>query len=240
MIFCYSHFFQENNGVIYHLSRIEIQFRLFFTSFPEWKERKIDTWHFHIFLYIARNNRWILSNSKRSKEKNLNIWVTYFFFLIIITIHYTSNSFNLLLVFTKMLGYKKFCVSSSSSFVGDVGDPEREGPLILRVGKAVRSFFGVFFTFWRLLNGTGSLWHSTISTFSRNEYFLSSSLSQSSLFEGFSEKRLCLMMKIYWIVLIVAWVMRFMRFSHRKLHRIHVRGESLIRMKRIEFKFESD
>jgi hypothetical protein len=95
-----------------------------------------------------------------------------------------------------MLGYKKFCVSSSSSFVGVVGEPEREGPLMLSVGKAARSFFGVFFVLGGILYGTGSLWHSTISNLSHSGDLRSSSLSQSSLFVGFSEKRLCMMIKI--------------------------------------------
>ena len=44
-----------------------------------------------------------------------------------------------------MLGYKKFCLSSSSSFVGDeAGEPDLDGPLILSVGRAVSSNFGVF------------------------------------------------------------------------------------------------
>ena len=63
--------------------------------------------------------------------------------------HYTSNSFNLLRIFTKRLqlklslGYKKFCISSSSSRevgdvdVGDVrGEGAGDGPLMLSVGKA--------------------------------------------------------------------------------------------------------
>jgi hypothetical protein len=108
-------------------------------------------------------------------------------------IHYTSNSFNLHLLFTKMLGYKKFCVSSSSSFVGDVGEPDRDGPLMESVGSAVNSFLGVFFVLAvGNFNDDGSAWHSTNSIFSRIGEFLSrSSLSQSLLFDGFSEKRRC-------------------------------------------------
>lgn len=130
---------------------------------------------------------------------NVVIWPNLLLSLVyVFTMHYTSNSSNLLLIFTKMLGYKKFCVSSSSSFVGVVGDPEREGPLTLSVGRAARSFLGVFFVVAGFLNDIGSLWHSTSSIFSRNGDRRSSSLSHSSLFVGFSEKRLCLMIKINW------------------------------------------
>lgn len=74
--------------------------------------------------------------------------------------NYTSNSFSLHLIFTKILGYKKFCRSSSSSFVGDeMGEPDRDGPLILKVGSAVKSFLGGVFLVGlvgKLLYGVGS------------------------------------------------------------------------------------
>lgn len=95
------------------------------------------------------------------------------------------------LVFTNMLGYKKFCLSSSSSFVGDeIGDPDLDGPLILSVGRAVSSSFGVFFGAVGKYDDEGSAWHSTSSNFSLSGEFRLSSLSQI-LFDGFSEKRRC-------------------------------------------------
>lgn len=111
-------------------------------------------------------------------------------------IRYTSSSLNSLLIFTKSdrcsFSYKKFCFSSSS--VGVVGDccldGAGDGPLIERVGRAARSFLGVIFVLFATLCDEldGSLWHSTISIFSRGGEFLVSSLSHIR-FDGFSEKR---------------------------------------------------
>lgn len=109
---------------------------------------------------------------------------------------YTSSSLSSLLIFTNSFScsssYKKFWFSSSSAgVVGDCClDGAGDGPLIESVGRAAKSFLDVIFVLFATLcdEVDGSLWHSTISIFSRGGEFFVSSLSHIR-FDGFSEKR---------------------------------------------------